>query len=293
MIPTEKAAQRYANLEAWPTREIVDSMLEGQMAAVSACHAATGAMSEAVDRAVERLERGGRLIYLGAGTSGRIGAVDAAELPPTFGWPPERAIALLAGGPDAFATAAEGAEDEGAAAVSALKAVGVGAADVVIGLAASGRTPYVVEGLRHARAAGALTVAIGNAPGAPIAQVADLYLIADTGPEIIAGSTRMKAGTAQKAMLTCVSSAIFVRLGAVFQGRMVDMRPTNQKLQRRAVDMVAELACAPLDRAELALSEAGGSIKVAVVMLICAITRPEAEARLDKARGRLHLALSA
>lgn len=292
MIPTEKAAQRYANLEAWPTREIVESMFEGQIAAVSACHAATGTMAEAVDRAVDRLESGGRLIYLGAGTSGRIGAVDAAELPPTFGWPPERAIALMAGGLDAFATAVEGAEDDGAAAVSGLEVLGVGAADVVIGLAASGRTPYVVEGLRHARTAGALTVAIGNAPGAPIGAVADFYLIADTGPEIIAGSTRMKAGTAQKAMLTSFSSAMFVRMGFVFRGRMVDMRPSNQKLQRRAIDMVAELTDTPPDKAERALTETEGSIKIAVVMLSCGVSRREAEARLDKARGRLHVALS-
>ena len=292
MIPTERAAFRYKGIETWPTRDLVEAMLEGQMAAVAATHAAAAAMSEAVDLAAGRLARGGRLLYLGAGTSGRLGAIDAAELPPTFGWPPERALSLMAGGQGAFVTAVEGAEDDGPAAVAALEGVSLTADDVVIGLAASGRTPYVVEGLRHARAAGALTVAVGNAPQGPIGVEAEFYLVADTGAEIVAGSTRMKAGTAQKVLLTCFSTAIFVRMGYVFRGRMVDMRPTNEKLQRRAVGMVAELADATPEKAEAALAEAEGSIKLAVVMLTLGLARAEAEARLSKAGGKLHLALA-
>lgn len=292
MIPTERAAQRYRHVESWPTRDIVDAMLEGQIAAVSASYAAAPAMAEAVDHAVAQLERGGRLIYMGAGTSGRLGAIDAAELPPTYGWPPVRALSLMAGGPKAFVTAVEGAEDDGAAAVAALQEVGLTERDVVIGLAASGRTPYVVEGLRHARASGALTVAVGNAPEGAIGTVAAFYLLADTGPEVVAGSTRMKAGTAQKALLTCFSTAIFVRMGYVFQGRMVEMRPTNEKLQHRAVEMVAELADVSRAQAEAAMSDADGSIKTAIVMLTRQVARAEAEACLERANGRLHIALS-
>jgi N-acetylmuramic acid 6-phosphate etherase len=292
MIPTERAAFRYKGVETWPTQDLVEAMLEGQMAAVAATHAVAPQMAEAVELAAERLERGGRLIYLGAGTSGRLGAIDAAELPPTFGWPPERAISLMAGGKSAYLTAAEGAEDVGTAAVEALKAAKLSSDDVVIGVAASGQTPYVVEGLRHAQSAGALTVAVGNAPAGPIGAEAQFYLVADTGPEIVAGSTRMKAGTAQKVILTCFSTAIFVRMGYVFQGRMVDMRPTNEKLQRRAVEMVAELADCTTDQADAALAEVEGSIKLAVLMLSLGIDRGRAEARLASAIGKLHIALS-
>ncbi|MBR9763940.1 MAG: N-acetylmuramic acid 6-phosphate etherase [Rhodobacteraceae bacterium] len=293
MIPTERAAARYKGLETWPVRDMVEAMLEGQVAAVAAAHGTAAPMAEAVELAAGRLARGGRLLYLGAGTSGRLGAIDAAELPPTFGWPPERALSLMAGGQGAFVTAVEGAEDDGAAAVATLDEVGMGADDVVIGLAASGRTPYVVEGLRHARAAGALTVAIGNAPEGPIGREAQFYLVADTGAEVIAGSTRMKAGTAQKAILTCLSTAIFVRMGYVYRGRMVDMRPTNEKLQTRALRMVAELADAPEAEAGAALAAAEGSIKLAVVMLLLKLDRDAAEAKLASAEGRLHIALTA
>ncbi|MBM1218602.1 N-acetylmuramic acid 6-phosphate etherase [Ponticoccus sp. SC2-23] len=291
MIPTERAALRYRSVETWPTRDIVDAMLEAQIAAVSAALGTAEAMTGAVDAAARRLEAGGRLIYLGAGTSGRLGAIDAAELPPTFDWPAVRALNLMAGGQGAFVTAVEGAEDNGAAAIAALQESQLGAQDVVIGLAASGRTPYVVDGLRHAREVGALTVAVGNAPNGAIGAVAEYYLVADTGPEIVAGSTRMKAGTAQKAILTCFSTAIFVRMGYVYRGRMVEMRPTNEKLQGRAVAMVAELADVSLEEADAALAQASGSIKTAVVMLIRKLTTAEAKACLERANGRLHLVL--
>ncbi|MCC5969337.1 MAG: N-acetylmuramic acid 6-phosphate etherase [Pararhodobacter sp.] len=292
MSTTESAATRFANVEAWPTADMVSAMIEGQLAAVAALAGAGDAMAAAIDAAVARLNAGGRLIYLGAGTSGRIAVQDAAELLPTFGWPPARARALMAGGADALLRAVEGAEDDGPAAITALNDAGVSALDVVIGIAASGRTPFTVEGVAHARAQGALTIAVFNNAGGALGAVCEHPLLLATGAEIIAGSTRMKAGTAQKAALNILSTGIFLRLGHVWRGRMVDMAPTNAKLRARAIDMVAELADVAPDAAELALDE-GGTIKIAIVMLTCGLDREGAAQRLAASGGRLHLALTA
>jgi N-acetylmuramic acid 6-phosphate etherase len=290
MIPTERAAQRFRGLERWPPADLVDAMVEGQIAAVAAVAGCRTALVQAIEAGAARLERGGRLLYLGAGTSGRLATLDAAELPPTFGWPAERAVALMAGGSGAFVNATEGAEDDAAAAATALDAQGLTEADVVIGIAASGRTPYVAGGMAHARAAGALTIAIVNAPGV-VAEAADIALVAETGAEVLAGSTRMKAGTAQKVLLTCLSTGIFVRLGYVYEGRMVEMRPSNDKLRARAVRMVAELTDTAEPQAAAALEAAGQSIKTAVVMLLRDMDAEAAEARLAARGGRLHSAL--
>jgi N-acetylmuramic acid 6-phosphate etherase len=292
MIPTERISPRYMELERWPTADMVSALLESQMAATAAAMEAAAPLARAIDAAAPRLGAGGRLLYLGAGTSGRLAALDAAELAPTFGWPPARAIALMAGGSGAFLHAAEGAEDDGAAAIAALDAQALSPQDVVIGLAASGRTPFVVAGLAHARAAGALTIAIGNNPDGAITRTAEIALTAATGPEVLAGSTRMKAGTAQKALLNCLSTGIFVRMGYVYRGRMVEMRPTNDKLQERAVQMVAELAGTDSARAAQALAAADGVIKLAIVMLAGPLPRAQAEALLAQVEGRLHHALA-
>lgn len=291
-IPTEASAERFRGVEGWSTAEMVDALLEGQLAAAAAAWAARLPLARAIDEGAARLARGGRLLYLGAGTSGRLAALDAAELPPTFGWPYERAVALMAGGPEAFVRAAEGAEDDGPAAVAALNDARTGTDDVVIGLAASGRTPYVVAGLAHARTLGALTIAIGNNPSGAIGAAAEIHLAADTGAEVLAGSTRMKAGTAQKALLNCLSTGLFLRMGYVYRGRMVEMRPTNVKLHRRAVRMVADLTDTEPAAAEGALAAAGGSIKAAVVMLARGLDAAAAEALLARADGRLHVALA-
>ena len=291
MSSTEQAADRFAGLETWPTAEMSQALLETQLAAASAAMQASGALAEAIDAAAARLVRGGRLIYLGAGTSGRLAVLDAAELPPTFDWPRERAVALIAGGDRAIQIAVEGAEDDTGAAAQALDALGLDAQDVVIGVAASGRTPYTCAGLAHARTHSALTIGVFNAPGAPLQDHCDIALLAPTGAEIIAGSTRMKAGTAQKVLLNCLSTGIMLRLGYVHRGRMVEMRPTNAKLRARAVRMVADLTGEPLERAEAGLSE-GGTIKCAVVMLALGVTRAQAEARLAAAQGILAKALT-
>jgi len=290
MSTTETAAARFAGIENWPTEDMVGAMIEGQLAAVAALHGVGPALAETIDAAVERLRDGGRLIYLGAGTSGRIALQDAAELWPTFGWPPERALALMAGGERAFLNAVEGAEDDGQAATAALDAVALSSSDVVIGVAASGRTPFTVTGVSHAKAKGALTIGIFNNPDSALGAVCTHPLLLQTGAEIIAGSTRMKAGTAQKAVLNILSSGIFLRMGHVWRGRMVEMAPTNAKLRARAASMIAELTGVTADVAAHALA-AGGTIKLAVVMLEMGVGRAQAETLLAAAGGQLRLAL--
>lgn len=291
MTSTEHAAPRFAGIEGWPTGDLADALLESQLAAASAAAAAREALTLAIDTASERLQQGGRLVYLGAGTSGRLAVLDAAELPPTFGWPRERALALIAGGARAIAEAVEGAEDDGAAAVVALDGVALRAADVVIGVAASGRTPFTRTGLAHARRLGALTIGLFNTVEAPMRAECEIALCAPTGAEIIAGSTRMKAGTAQKILLTCLSTGVMIRLGQVYRGRMVGMRPTNAKLRARAVRIVADLTGQGDAAATDALAEAG-SIKAAVVMLTLGVDAAGAQTRLDRAGGNLARALA-
>ena len=290
MSSTEQAALRFAGIEDWSSDDLAAALLETQLAAVAAAGAAKGDLARAIDACAERLSRGGRLIYLGAGTSGRLAVLDAAELKPTFDWPYERAVALMAGGAGALVKAVEGAEDSVTEAPEALAALELMADDVVIGVAASGRTPFVLAGVAFAREKGALTLAITNAPEAALADAVEIALVAETGAEIIAGSTRMKAGTAQKVLLNCLSTGVMIRLGYVYRGRMVEMRPTNVKLQARAVAMVAELTGESLEVAAEAL-EAGGTIKRAVVMLALGIDAEGAEARLAASGGLLARAL--
>jgi N-acetylmuramic acid 6-phosphate etherase len=290
---TESASSRFATLEDWSSSDLVTGILEGQYSAISAVQAATPALAEAIDRGAERLARGGRLVYLGAGTSGRIATQDAAELPPTFNWPYERAITLMAGGQGAVFHAVEGAEDKESLAIEALDGINVAENDVVIALAASGRTPYAIGGLVHARKLGALTIGIFNNRGGRLGEVAEIPVLIDTGAEILAGSTRMKAGTAQKAALNCISTGVMIRLGFVYRGLMVEMKPTNTKLQDRAIKMVATLTDTDYATAQTALTAAGGVIKLATVMLLKGLDRPTAEAVLARANGNLRSALAA
>jgi N-acetylmuramic acid 6-phosphate etherase len=291
MSTTENASSRYRSIEEWSAADLVDGLVESQFAAIAAVRAAGPVLAEAVEAIAERLGADGRLIYLGAGTSGRVGAADAAELPPTFNWPYERAVTLMAGGAGALQKAVENAEDDAEAAPAALRALKVGPHDVAIGIAASGRTPFVVGGLAAARAAGALTVAIVNNPGGAVGQAAEIEIVLPTGAEFLAGSTRLKAGTAQKVALNTLSTAVMIRLGYVYRGLMVEMRPTNAKLRQRAVNMVMELTGADVDRAAVALEQANGVIKLAVVMLSCNEDRAAAEARLAAVGGNLRPAL--
>jgi N-acetylmuramic acid 6-phosphate etherase len=268
-VSTELISARYEGLDLWPTRDAVQAMLEGQLAAAAAVQPQAAAIAAAADAAAARLRGGsGRLVYIGAGTSGRLAVLDGVELGPTFGWDDERNIYLLAGGMDALLTGAEGAEDDDAAAAEAIRNAGLTPADVAIGVAASGRTPYTVAAIRAAAAAGALTVGIAGNGGAPLLEAADHPILLDTGPEVVAGSTRMKAGTAQKIALNLLSTAIMIRLGRVHKGLMVDMRLSNRKLRDRAARMVTEISGLDREAAEEALDKSGGRIKLAVLIAL-------------------------
>lgn len=290
---TEASSMRYAGVEHWSARDLVAGLTESQSAAIGAVQAAGPALAHAVEAMAARLSQGaGRIVTLGAGTSGRIAVQDAVELRPTFDWPDARLLPLMAGGPEALMRAREGAEDQGAEAVAALTGQAIGPDDVVIGIAASGTTPFTLAGLHHARAAGALTISLYNAPGAPMGLAADHPILLDTGAEFVAGSTRLKAGTAQKAALNVLSTGVMIRLGYVWRGKMVEMRPTNAKLRLRAEAMVAELTGAEPARARAALEAAGGVIKLAVVMLALDLDRAQAEAHLDRHGGNLPHAMA-
>ena len=263
---TEQFSPRFLDLDAWSTNEMIASMYEGQLAAAAAVQGALGSIAAAVDDAVPALRRGGRIVYVGAGTSGRIGVQDGTELPPTYGWPADRLIFAMAGGLGALVESVEGAEDNEGAGAQAMVDAGIGADDVVIGVAASGTTPYTIGALRAAGEVGAITIAIANNPGAPLLEVARHPILVETGPEVIAGSTRMKAGTTQKIVLNLFSTAVMVRLGRVYRGLMVHMRASNVKLKRRAERMVREIVgCAPGDAARF-VEQADGDVKTAILL---------------------------
>ncbi|MFT4295479.1 MAG: N-acetylmuramic acid 6-phosphate etherase [Micropruina sp.] len=248
-------------------------------------------IGRAVELIVSALRGGGRLIYLGAGTSGRLGVLDAAECPPTFSTDPGQVIGLLAGGNGAMFQAVEGAEDSVELGVADLTRVGLTAADVVVGIAASGRTPYVIGGLDHARGVGAATVSIACNPDAQVSAHADVAIEVDNGPEVLTGSTRLKAGTSQKLILNMLSTAAMVRLGKTYGNLMVDVAPTNLKLLDRAVRIVREATGCDTDEARRALDASGNHAKTAIVMVLCAVDADQARRRLAAANGFVRGAL--
>ncbi|WP_284944800.1 N-acetylmuramic acid 6-phosphate etherase [Acidisoma cladoniae] len=290
---TEVVSERFTDLDLWGSETALEALWEGQMAAIAALRPALPAMAAAADAAAARLTEGeGRLIYAGAGTSGRLAALDAAELPPTFDWPHARTALLIAGGTASLLRAAEGAEDDTDEAVADAIRIGVGPADVLIALAASGSTPYAIAAVGAGRSAGALTIGIANSLGAPLLAAADHALFLDTGAEAVAGSTRMKAGTAQKATLTLLSTLIMIRLGRIYRGRMVEMRPTNAKLLARARRMLVDLTgCTETESAE-ALAAANGHIKTASLMILRGLALNQAQALLSRHAGILRAALA-
>ncbi|QSD35615.1 N-acetylmuramic acid 6-phosphate etherase [Pectobacterium brasiliense] len=249
------------------------------------------AIAEAVDLATASLQEGGRLIYLGAGTSGRLGVLDASECPPTFGVPHWLVIGLIAGGPGALLKAVEGAEDDPALGEADLKALDVTAADMVVGLAASGRTPYVIGALRYARDVGCRTAAISCNPHSPIAQEAQVAISPVVGPEALTGSTRLKSGTAQKLVLNMISTGAMVKLGKVYQNLMVDVKATNVKLLDRACRIVVEATGAEREKARQALVQADNEVKPAILMLLANIDVTAARERLKQHNGYLREAL--
>ena len=285
-MPTETVDPRFADVDRWPTVSVVETMLEGQLAAIAALKGQTGAIAAAAEAAALRMHQGGRLVYAGAGTSGRLAVQDGVELTPTYNWPSDRLVFLVAGGMGALMRSVEGAEDNVEAAREEVAAAEVGPNDVLIAVAASGRTPYAVAALEAGRARGALTIAIANNPGTPLLAGADHPIVADTGAEIVAGSTRMKAGTAQKAALNMLSTAIMLRCGLVHRGLMVNMRISNEKLFQRARRMVATLAGIDEARAADALELAGKDLRRAV-LIARGVSPKEAANRLAQAGGDL------
>jgi N-acetylmuramic acid 6-phosphate etherase len=293
MLKTETPSQDHAQLDQYPTQELVNVLVDDQIKAVNAVRAASNRIAAAVTAALPRVEAGGRLIYVGAGTSGRLGVLDSVELYPTFSWPHDQALALLAGGAGAMFAAVEGAEDDLDQGAADLRAVDAGPNDVVLLIAASGATPYVLGALRAAREAGALTIGFANNPDAPVATEAHVGITLDTGPEVISGSTRLKAGTSQKIALNTFSSALMVRLNKVYGNLMVDLKATNAKLVRRAIRLTTFATGADEAQARAVLEQCDFHVKVAIVALSKNTGVEQARALLEAARGSVRAALAA
>lgn len=292
MLKTETPSVRHAQLDQYADADLVDALVDDQLQAVQAVIRAAPQITAALAAAVPRLQAGGRLLYVGAGTSGRLGVLDSVELYPTFSWPRERAVALLAGGAGAMFQALEGAEDDAAQGAADLLAVAPGPQDVVCLLAASGATPYVLGALAAARNAGALTIGIANNCDAPLAMQADIGITLDTGEEVISGSTRLKAGTSQKIALNTISSALMVRLHKVYGNLMVDLQATNAKLVQRAVRLTMHATGVDDASARAMLEQCHYHVKTAIVALLNGQTAQQADAVLARTGGSVRAALA-
>ncbi|WP_029593628.1 N-acetylmuramic acid 6-phosphate etherase [Franconibacter pulveris] len=290
-LVSESRNPQTMDLDALSTLEMVTRFNEQDARVAQAVKATLPEVAQAVDAAADALRAGGRIIYMGAGTSGRLGVLDASECPPTFGVPHGLVVGLIAGGPGALLKAVEGAEDDPQLGEEDLKALNLTARDLVVGLAASGRTPYVIGGLQYARAAGCKTVAISCNPASPIAREADIAISPVVGPEVLTGSTRLKSGTAQKLVLNMISTGAMVKFGKVYQNLMVDMKATNVKLVDRACRMVMEATGVTREEAQTVLEQTGYEVKPAILMVLTGLDAPAAEARLAAHNGFLRAAL--
>ncbi|MEU0504213.1 N-acetylmuramic acid 6-phosphate etherase [Nocardia sp. NPDC005998] len=290
-LTTEAVNPRTTTLDSMPIDELLRTMNAEDAGVASAVAQALAEIARAVELIVEARQRGGRLIYVGAGTSGRLGVLDAVECPPTFGTNPGEVLGIIAGGPQAFLRAVEGAEDDPTRAAADLSAIELTRDDVVVALAASGRTPYAIGALRQARSIGAATVAISCNRNAEASAHADVGIEIDTGPEVLTGSTRLKAGTAQKMVCNMLSTAAMVQAGKVYGNLMVDVKPTNAKLIDRARRIIAEATEADPATAAALLDAAGGQVKTAIVMRLAGVDAPAARRLLHDADGRVRDAI--
>lgn len=287
---TEDVSRRFVDFDQWSTRDATEAMYEGQLMALAAIRPAINDIASAADAAARTLGNTGRLIYVGAGTSGRLAVQDGAELGPTFGWPHDRLVFAMAGGLGALTVSVEGAEDNSDDGATQMKAANVQASDVVIGVAASGKTPFTLGAIQEANHRGALTIGITNNSNTPLADKAQHAIVAVTGSELLAGSTRMKAGSAQKAILNMLSTAIMTRLGRVYKGLMVDMVVSNIKLEKRAIQIISDIAdCSP-EIAQRALIAADKNIKAAILISL-GETPETSHLILKRAGGNLRDAL--
>lgn len=290
-LATERRNERTMSLDDMSVEDILTVMNEEDQTVASVIRQEIPVIKQVVDRVVQSFQSGGRLIYIGAGTSGRLGVLDAAECVPTFGVSPDMVVGLIAGGERALIKAVEGAEDSKTLAVEDLQALQLKANDAVIGIAASGRTPYVIGGLDYAREVGAVTAALSCNKEAIISQHADLQIEVETGPEVLTGSTRLKAGTAQKLVLNMISTAAMIGVGKVYQNLMVDVQSTNEKLEIRAKRMIVEATGVDLETAARYFTSANGHVKTAIVMILADVSYTEAVERLQRAHGFVRDAL--
>ncbi len=292
-LTTEAFRPELADIDRLPTLDIA-RLMNGEDATVPGAVAGQlPRIADAIDGTADRMARGGRLIYAGAGTAGRLGVLDASECPPTFNSRPGQVIGLIAGGPDAMVTAVEGAEDSAELAAGDLDALHLAADDTVVGVSASGRTPYAVGAVRHARRRGALTIGLSCNAGSPLAAAADHGIEIVVGPELLTGSTRLKAGTAQKLVLNMISTITMIRLGKTFGNLMVDVRASNEKLRARSRRIVALATGAPDEEIEAALTATGGEVKNAILTILGGVDGATAATLLREAGGQLRAALRA
>ncbi len=290
-MSTEDVSSGFHDLDLWETADALRALLQDQQAGVAAVGPALPALAAAVDAAVPRLRAGGRLVYVGAGTSARIGVQDGAELFPTFNWPKDQVAFVIAGGEGALLRAIENAEDSAADGAARMVEINVGSNDVVLALAASGNTPFTVAAMKAARGRGALTIGIANNAGSQLLAASEHPILVETGEEAVAGSTRLKAGTAQKVVLNLFSTLAMVRLGKVYRGMMVHMRPTNEKLRHRAARMVATIAGCADDVAASAIARSEGDVKLAV-LVAGGLELAAAKSLIEKHGGNLRLAMA-
>jgi len=291
-LGTEASTTERGDLDLLDTVELVDRMNAEDRRVPEAVAERSAEIAAAVDGITARFRDGGRLIYIGAGTAGRIGVLDASECPPTFGTDPSMVVGLIAGGETAIRSAVENAEDDAEAAGRSLGEIGLTGRDTVVGISASGRTPYVVGGLEFARGVGALTVAIASNAASEIGAVADIAIEVVTGPEFISGSTRLKSGTAQKLVVNMLTTLSMIRLGKTHRGVMVDLLATNEKLHARSIRTVTELTGATVDEAAAALASADGSVKLAILMLSTGASADRSAQALRDADGILRVAIA-
>ena len=289
---TEETSERYRGIDFWPSADVLSAIVSAQREAIEAVGPAVPALAAAGEAVAERLRNGGRLIYVGAGSSGLLAQLDALELPGTFGIAADRLKVLIAGGREALFDIPAGAEDDAAAAEREIDALSVGSRDSVVAISASGRTPYAVAAMLKARARGALTIGIASNPGTPLLTAAEHPVLLATPPEVIAGSTRMNAGTAQKCALNMLSSLIGIRLGHVYEGMMVNLQAANDKLRHRAVGIVMRAVGVGETRAVQSLEAVGGEVKAAIVLCAGASDPREARRLLESHGGDIRSTLA-
>lgn len=289
-IQTERRNQNTLTIDQMSTHDILHVMNKEDHIIPEAVKAALPVVEKLVDQIVEAFQQTGRLIYIGAGTSGRLGVLDASECPPTFGTPSEQVIGVIAGGDQALQYALEGAEDNEEQAVEDMKNLHLTPNDVIVGIAASGRTPYTVSAMTYAKTIGATVGAVTCSPHSKMEEVAHYSIVVNVGPEVVTGSTRMKAGTAQKLVLNMLTTASMIKIGKVYSNLMVDVVPTNQKLVQRGKNIVAEIAGVSIEEAEKTLKEYG-STKAAILSLLTGLTGESVHATLERYDGHLRKAI--